>query len=238
MPRSDLTVIHKRRLDAVRAVASRGVLNAFDKVTAPTSEAVNGFIADTVPLILAAQTTTVDLVDAYLSAYSGTAPVGLDPAALIGAKARNGVVLETVYRRPFWQWERDGLQDAARARMSTDVLTDIQLVQRDATYVRMAIDPNLARWRRVTSGGSCDLCTSASTRTYKNIQQVAIHPGCDCTIEPVLTGTEGAPDPARLPEAYRSLQDSRLLAATAAGVAVHDHGELGPTLAVEGHEFT
>lgn len=237
MPPSSLTVAHRRRLDAVRAIASRGVLNAFDKVTASTSEAVNGFIADTVPLILAAQTVTVDLVDAYLSASTGGAPVGLDPAELIGAKARNGMVLETVYRRPFWQWERDGNLAAARARMATDVLTDIQLVQRDATYVRMAIDPKLARWRRVASGDSCQLCTSAATRSYKNIQQVAIHPGCDCTIEPVVSDGP-APDAGALPAAYRQLQDSRLPVASASGVAVHDHGELGPTLAVEGHEFT
>jgi hypothetical protein len=239
---ADLTSSHRRRLEAVRAVAGRHVLSAFDALPSPAGG--TGFVAEVVPIVLAAQSATVDLVDVYLSAYAGTAtgtstePLGLDPAELIGAKARNGaVVLETVYRRPLWDWERTGNREAARARITTDVLTDIQLAQRDATFVRMQVDPRLPRWRRVTSGVSCDLCTAAATRTYARINRVHIHPGCDCTAEPVADeSVTTTPDPRALRGAYRQLNDSRS-PAPVPGAAVHEHGELGPTLAVLGHAF-
>lgn len=241
---SDLTAAHKRRLDALRAVTTRRTTNLFARSSTPTDASASRFVADTVPLVLAAQAAAVDMVDAYLSTYAGiatgtsTRPVGLDPTEIIGAKARNGTFLETVYRRPFWQWQRDGNRDAAAARITTDVLTDIQLAQRDATWARMQVDERLPRWRRVTAGSSCQLCTAAATRTYRNINQVHIHPGCDCTVEPVVDPAGAGPDPSKLPAIYRQLSDLRIpIGVTAAGVAVHEHGELGPTLAVPGHEF-
>lgn len=177
MTQAELTAIHKRRLDALRMILTRSVLTGFDRVTDPTDALISTFVDDAVPLILAAQVVTVDLVDGYLSTAAGlatgtsTAPVGLDPAELIGAKARNGTVLETVYRRPFWEWQRSGTVDAARARITTDILTDIQLVQRDAAWARMQVDPRLPRWRRVTAGDTCELCIAAASRTYSNINR-------------------------------------------------------------------
>lgn len=292
-PPERLNVIHRARLARLRAAAALAATRAFDRISDPAADA-SAFLADVVPIALGAQAAMVAEVDAYLSLVAGVvtgsdrAPVGIDAAQIVGAKARNGNVLETVYRRPLWEWERrqaelfaraagempDGpirrqssigreqIRLFARSRIAQDIVTDLQLVQRDATWARMQIDPRLPRWRRVTSGESCPLCTVAATNTYAAIRRIQLHPGCDCGIEPLVDGdVMSTPNVRQLPDVYRRLVEVRQpgsginAKADANGpvvlypdllntklvdlpkVEVVHHDELGPVLWDAAHEF-
>lgn len=268
-----------------------GVLLAFDNLAGLTDEQQAAFIGMIVPLILAGQASVVAQVDAYYSAAAGittgttTSPLGLDPAELIGAKARQGVPLETVYRRPLWDWQRrqEALADLdpramrykstigrertrlyARSRIAKDIITDMQLVQRDAAWARAQVDPRLPMWRRVLNGDSCPLCVTAASNTYARIRRIQLHPGCDCGIEPIGdSGVMALPNLSQLPDVYRQLnsevrrgtgiskavdpsspvvlyrdQLNVTLPDDFPGVEVVQHGELGPTLWQRGHDFS
>lgn len=297
-PPEQLTAAYMARMARLRRASVLSIQALFDDVvTGPESAAA--FVDAAVPVVLGAQQAVVAEVDAYLSTAAGamtrtsTAPVGLDASQLIGAKARNGTSIETVYSRPFWQWERrqaelfdEALQRLprgsirrqssliarerirlyARTRVAQDIVTDMQLVQRDAAWARVQIDPRLPRWRRVLSGAeNCPLCAVAATNTYAKIRRIQLHPRCDCGIEPVVdTDVMATPLVRDLPDVYRRMADMRIRGSGISkrtdttgpvtlypdllnarfepgalpGVEVVEHGELGPTLWVQGQHFT
>lgn len=286
-----LTLAHQRRLTQLKRAAVAAALAAFDRLGGYDEAAQAEFVATVVPLLLAGQSGVVAQVDAYYSAAAGaitgtsSSPIGIDPAQIIGAKARQGVALETVYRRPLWDWHRR--QEAlaqldsrpmaqrstigrersrlyARSRIAKDIITDMQLVQRDAAWARAQVDPRLPMWRRVLNGDSCALCVTAASNTYARIRRIQIHPGCDCGIEPVGdSGVMALPNLKQLPDVYRQL-NSEVRRGTGISKAVDptgpvtlyrdqlnitlpddldpvevvSHGELGPLLWVQGHEFS
>lgn len=297
-PPPRLTAAYMARLARIRNAASAAILARFDQIVADDSDAA-AFVAAATPVVLAAQERTVATVDAYLSLAAGTmtgtttAPVGLDAAEIIGAKARAGTSIETVYSRPFWQWERrqaelfnealkrlprksirrlsssaarEQVRLYARSRIAQDIITDLQLVQRDAAWARVQIDPRLPQWRRVLSGAeNCPLCTVAATNTYTKIRRIQLHPNCDCGIEPIVdTDVMATPLVRDLPDVYRRMAEMRVRGSGISrktdvtgpvtlypdllharidpgdlpGVEVVEHGELGPTLWVQGQRFT
>lgn len=249
-PPERLTAANQRRLQRLVALVVADVLRRYRRVpTRPTDDQLEQFIAGTVSIVLAGQTVTVRTVDAYLSAAAGlatgtsTRPLGLDPAQLLGAKARNGTPLETVYRRPFFDAARADLDRTYIAgRLAQTAATDLQLAQRDAAQARMAADPRTPRWRRVLSGAEdCPLCTAAAGRTYRNINKLAIHPRCDCSVEPVIdTDIRAVPTAAEVRYGLPTPVPDRVLVPAAGdrpGVEVLEHGELGPVLWVQGQHF-
>jgi hypothetical protein len=88
---------HQRALGRLRRATTAAVVDAWAK--GADVEAV-------ARLVLSGQTMTVRATDAGLSFLAGvttgttTEPVGVDASRLIGARARNGTVLEEVYSRP------------------------------------------------------------------------------------------------------------------------------------------
>jgi hypothetical protein len=292
-PPRDLTAAYMRRLQRIRKATTAAAFANFARVT-PAS--AGDYVDSVVPIVLSGQATTVATVDAYLSLVAGAAtdtstqPVGIDPAEIIGAKARNGTPLETVYHRPFWEWERrqrelfdavelpstsirratgvdrEQLRLYARSRIAQDIITDLQLVQRDAAWARIQIDPRLPRWRRVLTGAeNCPLCATAATQTYTKVRRIQLHPGCDCGIEPVIDGDALAvPNVSALPAVYERMAQMRVRGSgisrrtdVTGPVTLHpdrlnarfdpqdmppvevvEHGELGPLLWPTGQHFT
>lgn len=90
---------------------------------------------------------------------------------------------------------------------------------------------NVVGYRRVLTGGeSCRLCATASTQRYNKANLMPIHPRCDCKIAPIY----GENDPGQVinSDFLREIKQSDTQ------VVVHEHGEIGPMLAIKGQHFT
>lgn len=201
--------------------------------TASTDE----FVARTVPLVLAAQTTTVAQTDAYLSMEAGlatgtsTEPWGLNAAALIGVHARRGDFLEDVYAR-----NHRATEGSFQERMAREVGTDVTLAERSATFVHTEGDTRITGYRRVASGAACALCAVAATQRYSRGDLRPIHHGCSCTTAPIYGSGTGwrKPNRATLNVLYEraggtDYQSLRRITADDETVEVVD-SVLGPTL--------
>ncbi|HET8616505.1 MAG TPA: hypothetical protein VFL94_13345 [Actinomycetales bacterium] len=165
---------------------------------------------------------------------------------------RGGVDPQIVYSRPAEVYrmavatgsgERDAVEKAV-VRAETLGATDLMLAGRGAQHEQMKA-LKVTRYRRVlrpelSKHGSCGLCIAASSRIYTIGNLLPIHGGtCNCE----TVAIDGANDPG-----HTLNQDDldRLYAAAGSTAAddlkrvravVHEHGELGPVLAREGHEF-
>lgn len=180
MPETALHRIYVSRLARVRTATLARVLAADTSSTA-------AFVARVVPLVLASQEVTVASADAYLSMEAGmatstsTGPWGLNPAALIGHRARRGEFLEDVYAR-----NHRSAESTFAERMAREVNTDITLAERAGTYVHTEGDTRIIGYRRVLSAGkNCALCVVAATQRYSKGDLRPIHHACKCTTQAI-----------------------------------------------------
>lgn len=229
--------------DAVRAVRARvlsfiqGTWGSLEQFRDPD---IDRFIARVVPVVTGGQRQVAALTDGYLAALETktlgipTRPLGI-PADVVTTQAMRGVAADIVYRRPaitVWMALAKGVSlDDAAGRGLTRALaigaTDLQLARTHATRYAFANNDRIVGYRRVPGGGNvCDLCSTASTQRYHVEDLMPIHNGCSCGVEPIY-GTE---DPGQVidPSSFDNSD---------ADVVVHDHGELGPVLAVAGQNF-
>lgn len=152
-----------------------------------------------IPIANAGIRHVVSLVDGYMAAKSTLATgsgttQGLDASLYTTASLRAGVSAIHVYSRPVGAMihaANDGAapEEAAavgRKLLEKIVRTDLQLAQTHAARDWMGRDERIVGWRRVLTGpSSCELCTKASTRTYRTSDLMPIHEHCDCIVEPV-----------------------------------------------------
>lgn len=179
-----------------------------------------------VPTVLAAQRQSVALTEAYLARSLERRPIGVDVADLIGAGVRNGTAPAEVYKRPFvtmWAALGDGelWQDAFNAglaRAQGAAAMDVQLAMARTAQAVGTVDPEIQRFQRVADGSACDLCQEVDGAILNSDEAMPLHNNCGCGIEPLTDGRPLTPKPE--------------------GVAVHEHGELGPVLAAPGDNFT
>jgi hypothetical protein len=183
------------------------------------------FVSRFLPVLRAGQRTMAQLVAAYL-AYSAaeSLPVSTTnrPGALIlppgipdaDVLDRDGVDMWEVYQRPFrtvWTVlsEDRPMTDAVEAGgVRVAEMTEMDLQQAESKAFRSGMErlPEQVRpryWRRVLEGPeSCAMCVLASTQRYSRGDLKAVHPGCDCKVEPIYPG-EGDPFAARDDELVR-----------------------------------
>jgi hypothetical protein len=184
------------------------------------------FTEASVPIVLAGQTQAVALTEAFIIRRLGLAPIGLDPTELTGAAVRGGVTLEEVYRRPFvnvWSalgrdvpWE-DAV-NAGEARATASAEMDVQLSSRAAYGAAQRVEPRIRGYRRRANGGACKFCLLVNGAFVKSANAMPLHNRCGCGLDPVT-------------------QDV-IVTDTPDGVAVHQHGELGPMLGDPADNFT
>lgn len=222
-------------------------------------DAARAYIDAMGPTADAAQHTMAQLTEGYLAHRVGsvtgtsTAPVGI-PADLVTGSALRGVDPAEVLRRPYEQvWTAlsqgkpfDEAVAVGARRAESIALTDLQLAKTHTARRVLAGDRRVTGYQRVLHGThSCALCVLTSTRLYHKANLMPIHPGCDCSVEPLFGGQE--PDPLPLEQVHavigRDLGDKYI---TAAGkgpvdyrkvIVTHEHGEIGPVLGVIGQNF-
>lgn len=205
------------------------------------------FVKQVVPVALAGRRQVSALTDAYLARILGIRSLGP-----IDTDTLRGVPAAEVYARPFVT-VRTKLSEgapltvavaAATARLTDIALADLQLAK---THTTRAVyrSAGVERYVRTLTGrANCALCHLASTQTYSTDDLLPIHPGCDCGTAPVEAGMREVMD-ANLRATHEAVE-SRLGASDSGGRApdyrkqliVHEHGELGPVLAVRGQHFT
>lgn len=184
------------------------------------------FVKQVVPVALAGRRQVSALTDSHL-AQAMSAKLGrkVAPQGPVDTALLRGVDPAEVYARPFqtvwWKLSTgltlDAAVSAGVARVSDIVLGDMQLAK--TTTAQQALQSGgFTRYIRVLGGGNnCNLCPIAAENTYSTADLMPIHPGCNCSVEPI----EGDG------EVDTSMQ----------GVVVQEHGELGPVLAVAGQHF-
>ena len=234
MPDTQLQRSHRLRLQRLRDRTLASVV-AVDTSSTPV------FVGRVVPIVLASQRAAVAETDAYLSTEAGLAtssstdPWGLDPDALIGARARRGDFLEDVYGR-----NHRATASSFAQRMAREVNTDITLANRSATFVHTDGDKRITGYRRVLGAGkNCGLCVAAATRRYRKADLQPIHSHCRCGSQPLYTPVADwqKPNKAQLNDLYAraggtdyaSLRRIQVPESDLPDVLVVD-SKLGPTL--------
>lgn len=180
--------------------------------------------------------------------------------------ALRGVPALEVYRRSgptVWSALAAGRQVSAavelgRMRVLSMAESDLQLAKTHASRHFMRTR-GIQGYRRVIRGPeTCALCIVASTQRYHSDELMPIHPGCDCHVAPIV----GTQDPGwvidpdalegvhlRIAERFgKFTEGARQIPGSDAEfgefvkyrdvLVTHSHGELGPILAVRGHQFT
>ncbi len=205
-------------------------------------------------LIESIQGQTAASTDAYLTeVLAGLKGSPVSPSGTIDVTGlRKGVSHTEVYGRAADTYryevsqgksESEALKSAVK-RAEVLAETDVQLAQRDQSQ-RFMTSKKVNGYRRIihpelSKGGTCGLCIAASDRIYVASDLMPIHARCGCTTAPIL----GAQDPGH--ELNRS--DLNALYEQAGGstsaadlkkvrYTVHDNGEIGPVLGVEGQAF-
>lgn len=206
-------------IQRLRSQVEAGVRRAWGSLSSYRDADIARFAAAVVPLVVAGERTVAQLTRQYL-AQAGADPDRLDVAAVTGEGTRGIDPLE-VYRRPgvaVWTALAAGAAVDAAVNQGLNravglALTDLQLAR-----TRTVAQVGVTRFKRTLSGlENCPLCELAAQNTYYRGDLMPIHPGCDCGVVPVTVQVDVTPP---------------------AGVSVHQHGEMGPVLTVEGHEFT
>lgn len=218
------------------------------------------FIAAAVPRLLGSQRQMASVTEAFLTRMASDmlgrparAP-GIQPQT--GTQLR-GVDPEVVYARPFktmYATLGDGrdfptAMEYATRRLVHLVTTDLQLAKTHAAHDTLAEQDGVQYYQRVLTGTvSCGLCIVASTQRYHKGDLLPIHPGCDCSVTPIV----GTQDPGQVINQDR-LEDVHDAIQQAFGVSdrggrnpidyrdvlvEHVHGEIGPVLGKRGDNFT
>lgn len=219
-----------------------------------------------VPLVRSAQRAAAVQRMGYLTAYyrlagEPAAQLDIDITGLLDG-LRNGTPLTEVYARPVITVRKalsEGRSAAEAlkiggARTAMTAETDVMLAARQAEHATMQQLPRVVGYRRVPNGGACKLCLAAATQRYHVRDLRPCHANCHCGVVEIV----GTQDPGHIidHDAYQRLKaDGAIDEATARKAAkvryggartaterdlyvVHDHGELGPTLAEPGQHFT
>lgn len=264
-----LAKAHQQQLLFIRSSAMAAVGALWDRmVTGPEDDVLDRWVPLAAAAVQAAQTAAAAAAIGHVSqavrvagATPEPTPSEVRPAAF--AEPR-GVPTATVLVRSIIQVRRslgegklfmDAMSEG-RARAVQTAATDPALSARAANQAAMRAQPRVVGYRRVPDGSACQFCLLASTRRYTVSDLMPIHPGCGCTVAPIV----GSNDPGEVLD--RALVDQLMAADPALGVrggrnretarnharkqlakaeeltTVHDHGELGPTLYQSGLRFT
>ncbi len=222
-------------------------------VTDPTEPTASRWVSVMSGPLAAAKLAAADLGLSYIRTYSSMAagePAPESPLVADEFVDPRGVPDVEVLMRPIVQlrWllskgePLPAALDAGGARARQIGATDPMLAYREATSAAMQDDDRIVGWRRVPEPRACTFCLLVSTQRYHDKDLMPIHPACGCTVAPII----GKKDPGQVLD--RDLVDKLMAADPALGkrgdnakraveAAIHQHGELGPTVYPGGVEF-
>lgn len=166
-------------------------------------------------------------------------PIGISPATVTDLAIR-GVPAVEVYSRTgpeVWNALSNGAQvsDAISQgldRAQTAASTDLQLAKTTSSSQVVQADDRITGYQRLPEGANpCELCLIAAEATYRSEDLLPIHDNCSCDIVPIYADGRNV-------DASALRGDSPLDPSQERGdPVVHDHGELGPVLTVDGQAY-
>jgi hypothetical protein len=172
------------------------------------------------------------------------------------ADLRLGADTADVYQRPIRKLRylvSEGMEEAeavqvAAERLEKQARTDLQLAKATAAQQTLYSVERVTGWRRIIHpelGSVCGLCIAASDRVYQRIERMDLHPGCRCTVLPIVVSGDGelrdpgralnAADLSAIYAAAGNTTESRALSKTR--IQVKENGELGRILMADGTEY-
>ncbi|MDH6625717.1 hypothetical protein M2271_003528 [Streptomyces sp. LBL] len=258
-----LTRLDQRYGAAVRSVWTNvlGRTNrSFSSLNSWRDADASRFRRQTLPIILAGERQIAALTASYLEQLykevdSGAGRIALDLDAVTGESLR-GVDPAEVYDRPFTEIYTalskgeplDIAVERGAHRLETIAKTDLQLAR---THTVQALGPEFPKFeytvRELQGEYNCALCLVASTQRYHKRELAPIHPGCDCLVKLVTADEDPGQviDEEKLDAIHKAVDDA-LGTHDRSGRAVdyrqiivsNQHGEIGPVLGFNSHNFT
>lgn len=236
---------HRNAYLDLRARTGTVVGGMWDAYGGPSDTNLDQFRQAVIPVAQASKLRAVALMSGYIGLTRAVAlggppsPPDLDPEGLAAA-IRGGLDPIEEYARPtlMARWllsEGADYLDAlnqARDRAKDLAETDVMLVNRDTMAAASSSDDRVVGYRRVISGGGCDLCEIASEQEYHTGDLSPIHNNCNCDVVEVYASED--PGKSMNDDARSQRADD----GTAPDVAVREHGELGPMLTNAADKFT
>jgi hypothetical protein len=231
MTEAEAHIVAQARL---REITVQAVKRTWENLPNYDEESVGPFLALVVPLVLAAQRQSAALTNAFLARALGRQPLGIDVSRVIGAAIRNGTTPDIVYRRPFvttWTALRDHTPyatavNAGMARASSSAAMDVQNTMRHTLRLVGGTDTDILGYRRVPDADACAFCRLIAGRRYLTDQLLEVHPHCGCGVGVITAANRGD---------FTGKRENDL---AIEGVAVAEHGELGPLLVSPTDHFT
>jgi hypothetical protein len=207
-------------------------------------------------LVVAAQRNVGRLTEAHLRQQFRRLGVELPRGTIVDLPEalRLGADETEVYQRPIREIRYlesvgtllDDAVDTATERLESTILTDLQLARVTAAQQVFYAAPEetkagpITGYRRVIHpelGNVCGLCIAASDRVYRRVEKMSLHPGCKCTLLPIVGGQDPGSrinyeDITNIYAAAGGTTESRALAKVR--VAFKENGEIGTILVPEG----
>lgn len=127
-------------------------------------------------------------------------------------------------------------EGAADLRLNQIVRTNLQMASRDQFQRNLERNDLVTGYRRIlhpelSVEGTCGLCIAASDRIYKKGTLLPIHPGCHCTVLPIVDGFDpGSINEFDFKTLYRDAGGSSTEQLRATRYKIDEHGEIGPVL--------
>jgi hypothetical protein len=215
---------------------------------------VQQFATDVAQLVLAAQRAAGQITEAHLREQVTEMGFDLPSTTLVDLPdaLRLGAYPDEVYQRPVRQLrylhsvEDVPLEEAAqtaRERLEKQAATDLQLARTLSAQQVLYRFPEASGWRRIIHpelGNVCGLCIAAADRVYQRIQRMDLHPGCKCTILPIVGEQDpglvlNTEDLTRIYAQAGGTTESRALSKTRFEVKMN--GELGAILIPQGESL-
>lgn len=268
MPRPPFSPVQLLNAYTTTTVALRRQVQAFVAATWGSLDSwreldIHRFVGQVVPIVTGGQRQVATLTDGYLATMASLVldrpirPIGIPPKRVTDLEIRGTDAVEVYGRTGPTVWTAlsrgHSLDDAVRQGLSRALATadtDLQLAKTHAVSYATERSDHVSGFERIPDGGACDLCLLASTQRYHSGDLMPIHNRCGCDVEPIF----GEHDSGQIiNEGLRAkLEDQGVtvyrghgeqsfygrVAGNDVGVAVQEHGELGPVLTVAGETFT
>jgi hypothetical protein len=235
---TQLALAHIEGQRRIRVAAIAAVEDIWGNLSGYDEGNLKEWLAQVLPQIRGSQLQAAALARAYVARATERPLAGIDINELIGAAARNGTPPETVYQRPFislWSELGEGKLWADAAAVAADraraaAAMDCQMAMRNTLGAIGRADGYIWGYQRVADSAACDFCLEVDGGQFTSEEPMPLHNFCGCGAEPVVY--------------TRGVANSNALSAfnaqvtpPPAGVAVNEHGELGPMLGAPGDHF-
>ncbi len=191
--------LYADRAAVIRRLLGASALAAFNELD--DYHDVGPFLDRMVPTSLAAQQALAGLLEGYVAAATEAEwdDVDVDVEQTTGDAVRPEG-MEHTWSVPFFKmWGAleagaefaDALADA-RASIERTAQTDLSIAQAETMSRLAARVPAVSGYRRVLGGDGCAFCVEASEQTYGGEDLMPLHPGCHCSVAPIVDGEDPA----------------------------------------------